>query len=273
MSELIKEEIFTTVKKKRFIILTALLFIAAVIKTVMTKTDYWNDLTFSFAMQDYVWSFFDPFMGMIVTLAVYRRRYINSSILQAEKHSVKKCQSVIARAISGSIILACCYALIALFVILLGLIFGAHATAQQTGDLMFVILGGFFAAVASYISALALMYLIPLFSIFPVIWSGILMYLAPYILNSLNQHEAFVIIRFLVPKSNMDVFSTGLGLSYFRWDCIGILLLQIAVPLLLAILIFKIKKFKEKKPREKKGEANPSEDDEAAAVIAANVVV
>ena len=60
MSGLLKEEILTTIKKKRFIILMPLLYIGAVVAAVMLKGRHFNDLTYIFGMQKYVSMVFSP---------------------------------------------------------------------------------------------------------------------------------------------------------------------------------------------------------------------
>ena len=249
MTELIKEEILTTVKKKRFIILTALLFIGVVFETVMTKGSLWNDMTYFLTMQDYIQTTFTPIMGLILILSVYRKKYTRTSILQVEEKGLKRSQGVIARTISGSVILLCCYVLMVLLVIVLGLIFGAHLTSQQTGMLMLRLLTDFLAAAATYIGALFFMYLFA-FPAFPMVWYGLFTFAANLILGSLIDSVVYRICNIIIPKPDMDVFYTGLVMSSFRWECLLFLMGQILIPLLLTILVFKLKKLKEKKAPE-----------------------
>ena len=249
MSDLIKEEIFTTVKKKRFIILTALLFAGAVVEAVLNKTDLWNDLTYFLAMQDYIQTVFTPFIGMILLLSVYRKKYTRTSILQVEEKGLKRSSGVIARTVSGSVILLCCYALMALFVIVLGLIFGANLTSQQTGMLMLRLLTDFLAAAATYIGALFYLYDFA-FPAFPMIWYGFFTFAAPLMLGSFTDTVVYRVCNILIPKPDMDVFYTGLVMSAFRWECVLFLAVQILIPFLLTILSFKLKKLKDKKTEE-----------------------
>ena len=88
MTDLIKEEFHTTIKKKRFIILTAILFIFAVVDTVTTKNDNLNDLTYMLSKQDYLWSDFSPFMGLILIFSLYRKQYTND-----HEHVLKQIQN------------------------------------------------------------------------------------------------------------------------------------------------------------------------------------
>ena len=165
MTGIIKEEILTTVRKKRFILLTLILFIGAVFMTVSTKNKHWNDLTFFLAMQNYVKNYFDPFMGAILIFSVWRRRYTRSSIEQAESHGVKRASAVFARAAAGSIILFFCYALMALFMVILSLVFRAGSTPTQAADLLLRLGTDLIAAITIYVGSLFWLYLFA----FPVV--------------------------------------------------------------------------------------------------------
>lgn len=279
MTGLIKEEFFTTIKKKRFIILTVILFICAVVKAFITKNNYLNDLTYLSAVQDYIWSFFSPFMGLILIFSLYRKQYTRSSILQVQDRGLKRSSGVIARAAAGSLVLICCYALMALFLMLLGVIFGAHLTAQQNGIIFLMVATDCLAAIASLMGALFVLYLCPLLSIPALLVYSILMYFGPDILIDVPGSSFHKIGCIFLPKLAMDSFCTGLVMSYVKWAYVLILVLQFLVPFLLTLLVFKLKKLKEpkeKKPRKKKDgepDAGSSDDDEAAAVIAATTVI
>ena len=64
MSELIKEDVLSVIKKKRFIVLMALAFIGAVADTIIAKSAFWNDLIYLFAMQKYVLYFFKEYNNL-----------------------------------------------------------------------------------------------------------------------------------------------------------------------------------------------------------------
>jgi ABC-type transport system involved in multi-copper enzyme maturation permease subunit len=258
MTELIKEEILTTVKKKRFIIFTAFLFIGVIIDTALSKADPWNDLIYFFAIQDYIQTVFTPFMGIILILSVYRKKYTRTSILQVEEKGMKRYQGVFARVKAGCIILFCCYVLMALFVIALGLIFGANLTSQQTWMLMLRLLTDFLAAAAIYTGALFFLYLFA-FPVFPMIWYGFFTFAAYLMLGSFTGTVVYRVCNIIIPKPNMDVFYTGLVMSSFRWECVLFLAAQILIPFLLTVLVFKLKKLKEEKA--------PAEEATAEAVV------
>ena len=179
MTGIIKEEILTTIRKKRFIILMPLVFIGAIVMTVITKNRYWNDLTFFFAMQDYVMNFFNPAVGLILLFSVYRRKYTRTSIEQVEEHGVKRREGVIARAMAGSIILFVIYSVMVLFVLLLGLVFGAHCTGTQTYEIATKLGLDMIAAITTYVVSLFWLYLFA-FPIVPMLVYFFLIYGMPW---------------------------------------------------------------------------------------------
>ena len=70
----------------------------------------------------------------------------------------------------------------ALFLMLLGVIFGAHLTAQQNGIIFLMVATDCLAAIASLMGALFVLYLCPLLSIPALLVYSILMYFGPDIL-------------------------------------------------------------------------------------------
>ena len=71
MTGLIKEEILTTIKKKRFIALALIAFIGAIVSAILTKNDYWNDLTYYFSVKDYMFMVFNPLISFAPRCALY----------------------------------------------------------------------------------------------------------------------------------------------------------------------------------------------------------
>lgn len=260
MTGLIKEEILTTIKKKRFIILMPLVYIGAIVMTVITKNRHWNDLTYFLAIQDYILKFFNPAAGSILLLSLYRRKYTKTSIQQVEDHGMKRSAGVLARTEAGCIILFCCYAVMALFIILTGLIFGAHLTSVQTGQLALRLLTDFLAAAAGYVFAQFWLYLFA-FPAVPIILYIIVIMIAPVLYKESIGYYAnlyYWVCALIFPKMNMDLFYSSAVLSGTRWEYLLFLIAQAAVPFLLTLLVFKLKK-KERKKRKKKGE-EPAEE-------------
>ena len=67
MTGMIKEDLLSIVKKKRFIILTALAYVGLIIFMICEKSEYFNDLTFFFAVNKYIFYVFDPLIGKVIT--------------------------------------------------------------------------------------------------------------------------------------------------------------------------------------------------------------
>ena len=264
MMGIIKEEILTTVRKKRFIILMALVFIGAIVMTVITKNGHWNDQTFLFAMLKYIANYFNPAVGLILIFSVYRRKYTRSSIEQVEEHGVKRSAGVIARAIAGSIIIWVCYSLMVLFILLLGLVFGANNSGMQIAVIATKLGLDCIAAITAYVVSLFWLYLFA-FPIVPWLVDFILIFFMPWFFVAIESYSniLFRVGAFISPKCGMDVFFTSVILANPQWlyllACIG----HIVLAVLLSMLVFKFKK-KERKKRKKKGEAEEVAEEVAA---------
>ena len=256
MGGLIKEEIFTTIKKIRFIVLTALLFAGAAAMLIYTKNGYFNDLTCLFALVKYINYGFNPGMGAILLFSVYRKRYTNASITQAEQHGAKRSTAVIARAAAGSIILVCCYAVFALLLVILSAVFGANFTASQTGMLLTELLTGCIAAITLYNGVLFWLYLFA-FPAIPMVLYAALFWL-PYIIfieSGITDNIYFKVCSFVLPNCGMDVFSASLIYGNPKWIHVLVCIAYIVLTVFLSAVVFRFKKFKEKK--KKKGEEAP----------------
>jgi len=264
MAGMIKEEILTTIKKKRFIILMALVFIGALVMTVITKNGHWNDQTFLFAMLKYIANYFNPAVGLILIFSVYRRKYTRSSIEQVEERGVKRSAGVIARAIAGSIIIWVCYSLMVLFILLLGLVFGANNSGMQIAVIATKLGLDCIAAITAYVVSLFWLYLFA-FPIVPWLVDFILIFFMPWFFVAIESYSniLFRVGAFISPKCGMDVFFTSVILANPQWlyllACIG----HIVLAVLLSMLVFKFKK-KERKKRKKKGEAEEVAEEVAA---------
>ena len=265
MQGLVKEEIFTTIKKKRFIILTALLVIGAVTAEIATKNRYMNDLTFLFKIRKFIMLIFNPMIGSILLFAVHRRKYTRTSILQAQDHGVKRGRAVLARAWAGTVILFFSYLILAVIVILMSFIFGANITFDQFVQLMTEILTNWLAAVTAYIMCLFWQYLFA-FPLIPIALYLALMLVGPWVFFDCDNYAniAYFIVSFISPKCNMDIFYTSILFSNPQWYCLLVCLGHIVIALLFSMLVFKLKKLKEKKKKRKKGKKGEEPEEEAA---------
>lgn len=252
MSGLIKEELLGTIKKKRFIILTALTLIGVVITLIDARSGVWNDLTYLFAMQGYLSKVFIHAVTVTVILSVYRRKYTRSSILQTEARNQKRSSGVLARAIAGYVLIIACFLIYALLFVLLGLISGAHNPAAQTGQFMIYLSLYCLACLAAYSIALFWLYLTA-FPAVPVIVYLISMAAVPVLFASTGLYKTNFMLPacFVIPALAADNEITHLMYSDPNAACFIALVLQIIIPLLLAIFVFKLKKLKEENPEPK----------------------
>ena len=273
MQGFVKEEIFTTIKKKRFVILTVLLYIGFIAAVIVTKNKYLNDLTYLFKVRKYIFLLFNPLMGSILLFSVHRRKYTRTSILQAQDHGVKKGRAVLLRVWAGTVILFLGYLLLAVFAVLLSFILGAHITFDQFVQLMTEIMCNFLAAVTTYIVCLFWQYLFA-FPLIPISVYITFMFVGPWIFYDLDNYAniAFRIVSFISPKCNMDIFYTSILFNNPQWYCLLVCLAHIVPALLFSMLVFKIKKIRDKKKKRRKGKKGKKgeepESDESAAAAA-----
>lgn len=243
MGTLIKEEIFHIVKKKRFILFSVIAILGLIAVAISTKSGYWNDLTYYFAVQDYMLNVFNTVIGFALIISVYRRKFTKSSIELFEECGVARPLGVLARFISSALILIACYVLFALILIITGLIFGAHLTAAETGELVIRLLMDCLASISCYSIAQFWLYLFA-FPVFPVIIYEALMLGAPYFFRFFGMYaiKQFKTACYVVPKILADNVYTGILLHNVSWFSFVLILVQMAVPLLLTMLVFKLKK-------------------------------
>ena len=245
MSELIKEEILGTISKKRFIILIAFTFIGAFVSVYTSKGDYWNDLLYLSAIEEYLFYFFNTLAGSILILSTYRKKYTPSSILQVEEKGAKRYEGVLSRFISGSVILIGCYLIFALVFLVLGLVFGAHNTPEQIGNFIMKIFLDCIASVAAYSAALFWLYLFA-FPIVPIFYYVLIMVIAPadYKLTSGYRDTSYWIFSYIFPKITSDDAYTHFVFADSKLLSAIIFILEITVPLLLTVFVFNLKKLK-----------------------------
>ena len=251
MTGLIKEEILSVIKKIRFIVLTAAAFIGLIVMAVITKNKYWNDLTYFFAVQRYISYVFTPLIGLGLILSMYRKKYTRTSILQAEDHGMGRAACVISRFISGTVILVAGYVVMALFVILIGFVLGAHNTGVQIWQFVLRLATDCIASIAVYSASLFWLYLFA-FPVVPVLVYGVLMIAVPQIAGYLKLYDTslFRIVGFFIPKLTGDMAYADLVYANPGIVTAGVFLLQMIIPLLFTMLIFKLKKLKPLKTTE-----------------------
>ena len=245
MSELIKEELLGTVRKKRFIILIALAYISAVIFVFYRKGDFWTDLTYLSAIDGYLFCVFNALAGSILILSAYRKKYTRNSILQIEEKGAKRYEGVLSRFISGSVILIGCYLVFAVVFLILGPVSGAHNTPEQIGFFILKIALSCLASIAAYSAALFWLYLFA-FPIVPILGYVISMMLVPAAFKDYLVYDsvAYAVLTYIIPKVTADDAYTHLVLADPKVLNAVSFMLEIAVPLLLTVLVFNLKKLK-----------------------------
>lgn len=245
MSELIKEELLGTVRKKRFIILIALAYISAVIFVFYRKGDFWTDLTYLSAIDGYLFYVFNALAGSILILSAYRKKYTRNSILQIEEKGTKRYEGVLSRFISGSVILIGCYLVFAVVFLILGPVSGAHNTPEQIGFFILKIALSCLASIAAYSAALFWLYLFA-FPIVPILGYVLSMMLVPAAFKDYLVYDsvAYAVLTYIIPKVTADDAYTHLVLADPKVMNAISFMLEIAVPLLLTVLVFNLKKLK-----------------------------
>ena len=274
MSGLIKEEILSVIKKKRFIILTVLAYIGVIITTVMTKNKMWNDLTYYFAIQEYLDYVFAPSIAGILIISVYRKKYTKNSIMQVEEHGVKRSAGVLGRFISGSVILAVCYLIMMILVFGMSFAFGANNTAAQLGELAIKMAFDCLACIAAYAISLFWLYLFA-FPIAPVLAVLLLMFAVPYVCSYMGLYglSYYQIAGFFVPKIAGDIAFTDMVYSNPQIKTVLAFLAMIVIPFLFSMLVFKLKKIKPKKKKKSKLSEDGEVKSEDSEVTPENVVI
>lgn len=261
MAGIIREEFNVTIRKKRFIILTALLFVAAVASEIATKMTLMNDMTFILKIHKFLMYLFNPLMGSILILSMHRLKFTRSSIIQSEEKGVKRSTIVLGRTIAGALILLVFYLLMFVLIVLLGLVLGARIPVSQIGWLLLKICTDWVASVTTFIVCMFFQYLFA-FPAFPIVLYCVLMLGVPAFFElyfGLYSNSIYKYSTWISAEGAMDLFYTTSFLHYLKWSCFLVCLIQIAIFLPLTLLVFKLKK-KEKKKKKKKD----AEDDDSA---------
>lgn len=245
MKKILKEEFLRTITRRRFLIPFFPLLFGPLIGVLTAKSGHWNDLVFFLDTMDYLRVIFLPMIGSFLLISVYRRKYTRSSIRQANEHGQKRSVAVFARWLSGVLILCACYIAMALFLLILGCLSGAGMSTAETGMLAVRLITDCAAAVATYTVALFFLYLFA-FPLVPVLLYILFSLILPEILldSSLSFSQLHHVMGFLLPKMNSEILYTALVLSNPQPLRILLFLPHTAIPLLLTMLIFRLKKEK-----------------------------
>ena len=243
MSKIILDEIKHIIWKKRFIILTALLFLGMIVWAVIVKNDFLNDYVYTVKMQQFLRVFFNPATGLILLFAQYRRRFTKTLVAETEERNVGSAKLVIGKWCAGVILLFAYYLAAFLLILLLSLILGAHCAGDQIRALTLSTFFGWILAVGSYGIALLFLFLIPFF--LPAwIFYGFFAGVAPIILFILD-YPGYPLIKLLnkfLISAYTDAGYTAGVLGQTRWGYLLVLLIYTAIGFGLSILFFHLKK-------------------------------
>ena len=248
MFELIKEDLFTIIKKKRFIVMTAILFVAAVGFGIYTKIHYMNNVMFLVDMRSFLKYVFDPVMGIALIISVYHVKYTKFCIEQVEEKGLKRYANIVSKFVSGSVIIICVYALLCILMLFLGLVLGAHLTGYDTETLVLMLFWDCIGAIGLY--ALALFFLtLFAFPVFPAILYTAISIAAPIVLGRISWMDEIRSVRFITAKCLSEVLFTGAVFGDVSVVLVIALIVETAIPLLFSLLVFKLKKIRVKKSK------------------------
>jgi hypothetical protein len=231
---------------KRFWILVILSFIGALGWIIYTKVTFFNDFMFTIRAQKYALFVFNLLVGVIIIISQYRRKYTKTGIELTETYNTARRNLVTARWLSGLCVIFCLYIAMLLWMLLLGIIFGAHNTAFQIKVMIISYLMDMIAVMGNYSIALFLLFLTA-FPIFPILVYTVLMWLYPVYIDRVN-FRGFTVFIYTATKDSYSAFLLGSVNLIFVWLFIAYAVLS----LLLSMLVFKFKKKERKKKKKKK---------------------
>ena len=265
MTKLIIEDIKEIVKKKRFIIMMAIAYIGLLVATIYTKVKFWNDVTYTFSVHSYMYAWFNLVVGIALIISIYRLKFTKNSILLVEKFECKRFQGVLSKTIASAIILLGAYIILAVLTILLGILLGAHCSFDQTVTTLLKMCTDYFAILATLAYCYFFLYLFA-FPVVPVILYVLLMAVVSGVLRFYDFYADVVprTMSFFIPKLNADIVYTGLILYNPNFALMALFIAHLAIPTLLSMLVFKLKRVKDKKKGKKKAAVADEENTTAA---------
>ena len=139
--------------------MAAAAYLGAVGLTVYTKLSFWNDIMYTFRIQDYVLYVFNAASGVMVLLGLYRFRFTRKTIEQMEMNGSTRRMAVTAKWRAGITALFLLYLIMALLIVAMGLIFKAGNSAFQLKAMLVSLFMDMLAAMASYSVAMVFLFL------------------------------------------------------------------------------------------------------------------
>ncbi len=229
---------------KRFRFMSAALFIGAIALTVYTKITFWNDIMFTFRIQDYMLYVFNTAAGVTVLLGLYRLRFTRNSIEQGEINGVSRRGNVIAKWRAGISAIIRLYLVMAVLIVALGFVFKAQTTAFQLKAMLVSLVMDMTAAIASFSVALFFLFLTA-FWLLPIVVYAVLMCVYPVFVNRLGV-RGYTLFVYTAAK---DAYS-GFMLGRIDLKFIPVFLIYVAVSIVLSVIVFKFKRKERRRLRE-----------------------
>ena len=259
MRDIIRDDLKRIFGLKRFWIMCALLFAGFIAWSINTKITFWNDLMYVVKVQKYMLYFFNFGTLVTVLLSQHRKKFTKNNIAFAGDHGGSRVKVALGKWIMGIGLIFVFYAALAILVLFMGLILGAHNSGDQIGVMMLSILMSSISTMGSY--ALCLMF--QFLTAFPAL-SLVLASITVEILPILADRWGFAMIPETMAAYNLLMYGqtraafSGFLLGMPRFGFILLFLIYTAIGVLLSMLIFKLKR--EKKPRKKKGQDAAEEE-------------
>ena len=241
MNFLYRKEKKRLLSLKRFRFPAIAAYIGVIGLIIYTKQTFWNDIMYTFRIQDYVLYVFNAAAGMIVLLGLYRFKFTRNTIEQMEVSGATRWMAVLAKWRAGISALFILYFIMAVLIVAMGFIFGAGNSAFQLKAMLVSLLMDMIAAIACYSVAMVFLFLTA-FWLLPMLVYAALMCVYP-VWMSRWQIRGFTFMAYTTAKDAYSAYMLG------RTDLkfIPIVLLYIVASLLLMMIIFKFKRKERRK--------------------------
>ena len=243
MGKLISYEIKHITHKKRFIILSVLLFLGLIGWAVYVKMDFLNHFTYATNMQEYLRVIFNPGVGCIVLFAQYRRRFIRTLMSEAEEQGIGYKKLVISKWCAATILFVAFYLVALVLILLLSLILGAHCNGTELWALTLSTIFGCVLAVGAYSIALFVLFLIPTFLPSWIFYLAIAAVVPIIMFNqyAFGDPRVKMFSPFFISRYTDEAYTAGV-LGQARLGFLLILLIYIIISFGLSILFFYLKR-------------------------------
>ena len=183
MKSLLTYEIKRIRTLERFWGALILTMLAALGFVIYTKATFFNGYMFTIRTMQFQLYAFNIIAGVSALLCMHTSVFTKKSIDLAKEHKVKSGTLVFMKWLAGALQIAFMYAVTLIFLLLLGLAFGAHNTAFQVKAIALSYFTGMLAAIGTYTLAMFFQFLTA-FPVLPIIIYVLLMGAAPIVLKA-----------------------------------------------------------------------------------------